>query len=66
MGVGSRFSRTFVFLELNGVQVWLLRMWFDYAPIGTQSVQASIRIVENEKFDPYQSAHFFILLRFVN
>ena len=29
-------------------------MWFDYAPIGTQSVQCSIRIVENEKFDPYQ------------
>merc|ERR1719261_4424 len=40
--------------ELKAQRVWLLRMWFDYAPIGTQSVQASIRIVENEKFDPYQ------------
>merc|ERR1719460_474505 len=40
--------------ELRRQRVWLLRMWFDYAPIGTQSVQASVRIVENEKFDPYQ------------
>merc|ERR1719327_1257823 len=40
--------------DLRAQRVWLLRMCFDYAPIGTQSVQCSIRIVENEKFDPYQ------------
>merc|ERR1719387_2228423 len=40
--------------ELRRQRVWLLHMWFDYAPIGTASVQASVRIVENEKFDPYQ------------
>jgi hypothetical protein len=40
--------------ELRGMRTWLLRMWFDYAPIGTTSVQCSIRVVENERFDPYQ------------
>merc|ERR1719359_157181 len=41
-------------LFIREMATWPMKIWFDYAMIGTSSVTCSCRIAENERFDPYR------------